>query len=240
MLRSILLSRDESTVRIITRAFRNLEVEARHFLNTSDALAEIKANRYDSIVVDDDIEDPHVIIESVLALPSCSKLVRIVLAQPSVKMHAVFKSGTQVILYKPLSPERVRHGLRAVRNLMARERRRGSARVQTMVPARMSGRNAKGAARQVFIADLSESGAALNYEDGPLAPGSQSLEFALPGNPERIHCTAELVWQDNEGTAGLRFLDMPTYARKQLSEWLKDQANKPSGEFMAKGAGNPA
>ncbi|MBV9342954.1 MAG: PilZ domain-containing protein [Acidobacteria bacterium] len=240
MLRSILLSRDESTVRIITRAFKDLEVEAHHCPDASRALSEVSANRYDAIVVDDEIEDAHIMLEKVLELPSCSKSVRIALAQPTAKMHAIFKTGTQIILYKPLSAERVRHGLRAVRNLMARERRRGASRVHTMLPARMSSRNAKGGVRQVFIADLSDSGAALSYENGPVPPGNVSLEFSLPGNPERVHCTAELVWQANEGSAGVRFVDMPTYARKQLSEWLKENAGSTSAEVMAKHAGNPA
>ena len=236
MLRSLLLSRDESTVRIITRAFRVLEVETHHSPESPDALSKLGTSRYDAIVVDDEIDDAHLMLEKVLELPSCSKSVRIALAQPTAKIHSVFKTGTQVILYKPLSPERVRHGLRAVRNLMARERRRGAARVQTMLPARMSSRNTKGAVKQILIADLSESGAAINCQDGPVTAGSMSLEFALPGNPERIHCTAELVWQDNEGSAGLRFLDMATYARKQLSEWLKDNAKSDSA-VMASGAG---
>jgi len=42
---------------------------------------------------------------------------------------------------------------------------------------------------------------------------------------EIIHATAELVWQDDEGAAGVRFLDMPSYARKYLLQWLKIQPN---------------
>jgi hypothetical protein len=53
-----------------------------------------------------------------------------------------------------------------------------------------------------------------------------NLDFALPGSSDIIHATAELVWRDNEGAAGIRFLDMPSYARKQLMQWLKDQAQE--------------
>ncbi|MBV9181222.1 MAG: PilZ domain-containing protein [Acidobacteria bacterium] len=223
MLRSLLLSRDEGTVRLITRIFKDLDVEAQHFAESSEAIAKISNSRFDAIVVDDQVDDAHLVLEKAIEFPSCSKSVRIALAQPDVKMNAIFRTGTQVILYKPLSLERVRHGLRAVRNLMARDRRRGGERVQTMLPAKMTPR--RGTSKDIVIVDLSDSGAAINLENGDLrATGSVGLDFVLPGNPERIHCTAELVWQDNQGNAGMRFVDMATFGRKQLCEWLKENA----------------
>jgi len=223
MLRSLLLSRDDDTVRILKRCFKDLDVDLEHFSETKVAVQKAAELRYDAIVVDDEVEDAKALLERVMELASCTKAVRIALAHPAAKMDSVFKIGTQVILYKPLSPERVRHGLRAVRNLMARERRRGAKRVHTMISARLSPRQSRGTGKQVLIADLSESGAAINFEAGDLPTSSAlNLDFALPGSPDRIHAIAELVWQDNQGVAGLRFLDMPSYARKQLCEWLKE------------------
>lgn len=224
MLRSLLLTSDEQTVRVVTRGFKDLEVGLEHIPEPEKALAAMAQNRYDAIVVDDKVENSEAILQKVIELHACNKSVRIVLADPAVAMNAVFKNGTQVIIYKPLSAERVRQGLRAVRNLMARDRRRTSKRVATMMPARVSPRQARGSHRQVLIADLSDSGAAIHCENGDLPiSGTLNLEFVLPGHSEMIHATAELVWQNNEGAAGVRFLDMPTYARKHLTQWLKDQ-----------------
>jgi hypothetical protein len=222
MLRSLLVSREEKTVHIVGRVFKDLEIEFEHCAEPSVALQKLTQGRYDAIVLDDQIEESVGILQKVLALPSCSKGVRIVLAEPVAAMHAVFKTGTQVILYKPLSLERVRHGLRAVRNLMGRDRRRGSSRVSTTLTARI--RHGKGSGTQVFIADISDSGAAIHCGDGGLPySGNLHLDFALPGDPDRIHVTAELVWQNNAGAAGVRFLDMASYARKKLSRWLKEE-----------------
>jgi hypothetical protein len=238
MLRSLLLSHDDSAIRIVAKSFKDLDVELEHYSDVKTAVKKSGEMRYDAILVDDEVEDARLLLERVMELPSCSKAVRIALADPSAKMDAVFKVGTQIIIYKPLSTERVRHGLRAVRNLMARERRRGAKRVHTMISARMSPRNSRGTSRQVLIADLSESGAAIHFEAGDL-PASTilNLDFALPGNPERVHATAELVWQDNEGAAGLRFLDMPSYARKQLAEWLKESSKATNPTALANRAG---
>jgi hypothetical protein len=238
MLRSLLLSGDEAAIRIVAKSFKDLDVELEHYSDVKIAVKKSAELRYDAILVDDDVEDARLLLEHVMELPYCSKAVRIALADPSAKMDAVFKVGTQIIIYKPLSIERVRHGLRAVRNLMARERRRGAKRVHTMISARMSPRNSRGTSKQVLIADLSESGAAIHFEAGDL-PASTilNLDFALPGSPDRVHATAELVWQDNQGAAGLRFLDMPSFARKQLAEWLKETSKNSNVTALANRAG---
>ncbi len=223
MLRSLLLSREDATVRVIARGFKDFEVELESCPDPEEFVRLLHRARFDAIVIDDEVENAHTIVGQLSTIPSCSKAVRIVLAEPKIAMHSLFKTGTQVMLYKPLSTERVRQGLRAVRNLMARERRRGPQRISAMVPARISPRHSRIAAIQVLLADLSDTGAAIRYEKGDLpVTGTINLEFALPGTPDRIHCLAELVWQDYQGSGGLRFSDMPNFARQQLSEWLKE------------------
>jgi|SRR5579863_5994030 len=236
MLRSLLVTRDEKTVHIVGRVFKDLDVQFEHYDDAGTALEKLTKGRYDAIVLDDQVEESVAILETALELPSCSKAVRIVLAEPATAMHAVFKTGTQVILYKPLSLERVRHGLRAVRNLMGRDRRRGSSRVATTLAARI--RHGKGASVPVFIADMSDSGAAIHCGSGDLPySGNLQLDFALPGDSDRIHVTAELVWQNNEGAAGVRFLDMASYARKKLSHWLKEELSEKGAKGIATRAG---
>lgn len=236
MLRSLLVSRDEKTVHTVGRVFKDLEVEFEHCSDAVAALEQLAKHRYDAVVLDDQIDDAAGTLEKVLALPTCNKAVRIILAEPIAAMHAVFKTGTQVILYKPLSADRVRHGLRAVRNLMARERRRGFGRVPTTITARA--RHRKGSAIQVSIADLSDSGAAIQTKSGHLPySGSLQLDFALPGDPDRIQVTAEVVWQNSKGAAGVRFLDMASHARKKLGRWLKEELAENGGQALAARAG---
>jgi ActR/RegA family two-component response regulator len=236
MLRSLLVSRDEKTVHIIGRVFKDLEVEFEHCSEAGVAFQILAKHRYDAVMVDDQIEDAAAILERVLELSTCNKAVRIILAEPVAAMHAVFKTGTQVILYKPLSADRVRQGLRAVRNLMARERRRGFGRVATTIAARV--RHRKEAAIKVSIADLSDVGAAIQCPNGYLPySGNLQVDFALPGDSDRIQLTAELVWQNNQGDAGLRFLDMASHARKKLAKWLKDELRENAGRTVAARAG---
>jgi hypothetical protein len=225
MLRSLLLSPDENTIRVMGRIFKELDVEVEHFSEPTAAIADAAKTRYDAIVLDDTVSHCHTLLAKILELPSCNKSVRILLAEPHAAMHSIFKSGTQIVLYKPLSVDRVRHGLRAVRNLMARDRRRGIKRVSTIIQARMS--VGKMAMRDVLITDLSDSGAAITYEEGNLSTaGKLRLDFALTEDTDIIQAAAELVWQDSQGSAGLRFIDMASSGRKRLAQWLKIQSSE--------------
>lgn len=224
MLRSILVSPDVNTVRVIGRVFKDLEVICEHTSDAGAIFSNDPKRRLDAVVVDDAIAGAASVLEKVPTIAGCSKAVRIVLADPGGENHAAFKASAQVILYKPISAERIRHGLRAVRNLMGRDRRRGTKRVTTMIPVRI--RYGRSAGAQVFIADLSESGAALQCGAGDFpAAGSMHMDFAIPGDAERIHVAAELMWQNNEGGAGVRFLDMAMSARRRLGQWVKEQAS---------------
>jgi len=236
MLRSLLLSSDDNAARVITRIFKDLEVECEHCTDATRALQLIAKHRYDAVVIDDSIEQASMVLEKLIEAPGYSKSVRILLVDSSCS-SLTSKGSAQISLYKPLSPERVRHGLRAVRNLLARDRRRGAKRVPTMLSARI--RHGRASVTKVFISDLSDSGAAVQCTDGGLPSGNIHIDFSIPDDPDRIHVVAELVWQDSEGTAGVRFSDMASSARKRLTEWLKQEgANVGKDRFsLAKSIG---
>lgn len=235
MLHSLLLSSDRDTARVVTRVFKDLEVDIDHCEETFSALSQAIEHHYDAIIIDDSMEEPHVALQKLIEIPSCSTSVRIILADPSVALHPVFRASTQVVIYKPLSPDRVRQGLRAVRNLMTRERRRGNSRIPINLSARMSPAHSRGAGKQITITDLSETGAAIRCDlDHLPASGGVTLDFSLPNEPEIIHATAELVWQDNKERAGIRFLDMPSHARKQLARWIKEHPSKAGRSIGAR------
>jgi len=230
MLRSLLLSCEDNASRIIIRGFKDLEVECEHCTDATRALQLIDKNRYEAVVIDDSIEQASMVLEKLIEAPGYSKSVRILLVDSSCA-SLTSKSSAQISLYKPLSPERVRHGLRAVRNLMARDRRRGAKRVPTMLNARL--RHGRASGTKVFISDLSDSGAAIQCADGGLPAGNIHIDFSIPDDPDRIHVVAELVWQDREGTAGVRFSDMASSARKRLTEWLKQEGAKVGQDRFA-------
>jgi DNA-binding response OmpR family regulator len=233
MLRALLLCEDDVSTRTITRVFKDLGVGVEHCLHPLGAAKEIKTERFDAILIDDAVSGAMSILDSAQILPNCEKSVRILLAGVPTRIGIAFQTGAQIILYKPLSQERVRHGLRAVRNLMARERRRGPKRVRVDFPATLV--YEKGRTCEVSIEDLSESGAALRSA-APLTNSAPfSFECVLPGTQAMLKAKAEIVWQGAGRTFGIRFTDVSALSRKMLIEWLKATAHSNSEmSFTAK------
>ena len=228
---SLLITSDDNAARVVGRVFKDLEVECEHSTDSKAALGVISKRRYDAVVIDDSMDGARSVLERLIEAPGYSKSVRILLADAQCNASIAFKGHAQVVLYKPLSSERVRHALRAVRNLMARDRRRGVARVSTMISARI--RQGRTAGTQVFISDLSDSGAAIQCGEDVMPSGNMHMDFALPNDHDRIHVVAEMIWQDNEGAAGIHFIDMASSSRKRLAQWMKEEAVKANDERLA-------
>ncbi len=237
MLSALVLSKEETVIRVISRVFKDLGVEVEQFVDQKLALRKVSAKKFDAIVADDEIDCAIQLLESARDLPLCRKSVRILLAGGAAATGSSFQGATQIVLYKPLSAERVRHGLRAVRNLMAQERR-SFKRVRVEMQARLS--FGKVTNRQVAIEDLSDSGAAI-HSDNPLPASAQlTFECTLPDFNETIKAKGEIVWQDPHGGVGIRFLDMPAHSRKRLVEWLALESSMTSNDLATSGLAAPA
>jgi CheY-like chemotaxis protein len=234
MLRTLLLCEDDASVRIVTRVFKDLGVDVEHCLHPLGAGKAIKTERFDAIMVDDAVSGARGILDSAQILPNCEQSVRIILAGTPTKIGNALQSGAQIVLYKPLSQERVRHGLRAVRNLMGRERRRGPKRVRVDFPAQLV--YERGQSFEVTVEDLSDSGAAFRGAE-PL-PNSIRFSFqcTLPDTQAMLKATAEVVWQSTDGMFGIRFTDVSAPSRKMLIEWLRAKANGKSEHVSTIGA----
>ena len=66
MLHSLLLSSDRDTVRVVTRVFKDLEVDIDHCEETFSALSQAIEHHYDAIIIDDSMEEPHVALQKLI------------------------------------------------------------------------------------------------------------------------------------------------------------------------------
>jgi DNA-binding response OmpR family regulator len=234
MMRTLLLCEDDASVRIVTRVFKDLGVDVEHCLHPLGAGRAIKTERFEAIMVDDGVPGARAILDNAQILPNCEKSVRILLAGTPTKMGNALQSGAQIVLYKPLSQERVRHGLRAVRNLMGRERRRGPKRVRVDLPAQLV--YERGQRFGVMVEDLSDSGAAVRCAESLPNSIRFSFECTLPDTQAMLKATAEVVWQSTGGMFGIRFTDVAAPSRKILIEWLRGKGNPKSEHDFTIGA----
>jgi CheY-like chemotaxis protein len=236
MLRSLLLSQDEGAVRVLTRLLRDLKIEVEHHTDPHAAVQRLEQGIFDAIIVDgDDHQSATLVLQTTHALPSSRTRLVVVLARAPTDVLLGFGVGAHIALYKPISVERVGLGLRAVRNLMARERRRASERIPVKIPATL-GR--AGSGTPVVIVDLSDGGAAILGGQPLPSAGLLTLDCLLPDTTDPFIATAEVVWQDTQGQSGIRFVNVAFTSRHILVEWLKAQSRNDQKPTGAKAAAN--
>jgi hypothetical protein len=148
-----------------------------------------------------------------------SLLVGIVSAQSNVR--GTFTAGANFVLYRPISPDRARASLRAASHLIRRDKRRHP-RMPVHAQASVSYPAVENA--PATLIDLSEEGLALQCEQRLPTKTKVYFRFNLPGQLRWIQLAGETVWQDSSGRAGIRFVQVPHFARLLLQDWLGARA----------------
>lgn len=231
---AVLISHDASAVQLLTRVLRDLRVGVEHFPKPADALLRMTQRPVDAIIVDADDREPALsLLETARELATCKRALGIILSRTGAGQTT--PTGAHIVLYKPISIERVAHGLRAIRNLMARERRSGSYRVPVEIQASI--KSDRIGAMEVVLVDLSEGGAAIRSTKPLPISGLLSLECHLPETSALMSATAEVVWSDTKNQFGVRFVDIPFGSRSTLANWLKGNAHLGRSAARGRAAG---
>jgi c-di-GMP-binding flagellar brake protein YcgR len=226
-LKALLLCSDEKIVRVLRRTLGDLEIGVELCAEPDAALRKLTRQRYEAIIVHCSSPGAAEVLKSARSAPCNKQAVAVAIVDPEIALKFVFELGAHFVLYKPVSAERAKSSFRAARALMKRERRR-NVRVGVQLPVVIRNPEA-GANRKVITHDLSEGGMAIAIPSGGKRPtGRWQVAFTLPGTDTSLELPAEFAWEGNTAQAGLRFLDVPPEAGRQMREWLKQ--NSPDTE----------
>lgn len=215
-LKSLLLSSDEKTVRILRRVLSDLEIGVDHCAGLDDALRKITRTRFEAIIVDAaSVKESADVLRAAQAAPVNKRALAIVLVDPSVGLKGGFEMGAHFVLHKPLAVERAKSSFRAVRALMRRERR-----LQLRVPIQVSV-ECRGTNRYMAkTLDLCEGGMALQFSSRVMNESTMRFSLELPGLDRRLEIVGELAWEGQSDQAGVRFKNTSDEQRKMLQQWL--------------------
>jgi PilZ domain len=225
-LKTLLLSSDEKTVRILRRVLGDLEIDVEHCSTPDDAIRQITRQRFEGIIVDvTNMEEAGTVLRGAKAAPVNKRALAIVLVESSVGMKGGFDMGAHFVLHKPFAVERAKASFRAVRALMKRERRM-QMRVPVQVPVRCFGDSQYNA----NTIDLCEGGMAILFSGR--VPKENPLRFSLelPGPGPGIEIEGELAWEGNDKQAGVRFKDATDEQRSTLRQWLSSHLPEPDAD----------
>ena len=222
-LKSLLLSSDEKTVRILRRVLSDLEIDVEVSSSAEDAIRKITRQRFEAIIVDGaNVEEAGSVLRAAKAAVVNKRALSIVLVEAAIGLKGGFEMGAHFVLHKPFAVERAKSSFRAVRALMKRERRL-QLRVPVQVPVECFG----GASYRARTLDISEGGMAIQFSGR--VPKDNSLRFSLelPGMRKRLDIYGEMAWEGSGEQAGVRFKNPSDEQRNALRQWLDSQLPEP-------------
>jgi DNA-binding response OmpR family regulator len=219
---ALLVSGDDSASEILSQVLPASGIAVERFSDLATAIDRLHQQRFDALILD--FEDPQAaaqVLEQARKLNSGSAPVTVALVAERASARDVLSGGVHFVLYKPLSEDKARAGLRAVAALLNRERRRAH-RVPVQAPVELTlpdTRKAEG-----ILLDLSETGMEVLTAE-PQAPGALlNFRFKLPDGSLEVHAHGQVAWAKPNGQTGVRFLDLEVSVKAQLQVWLQAAA----------------
>jgi|SRR5215470_6533063 len=229
-LQSLVLCSDEKIVRVLRRVLNDLDIAMEPCAEVDLAIQKLSRRRFEAVIVDcDDAEVAGQILKAARNSPSNKKAVAVAIINGQTDVRAAFELGAHFALYKPISAERAKASFRAARALMKCERRR-AARVPVEMPVmyRFKSHGPGGTLERTVSSDLSEDGIGVRLARRQGNRGPMHLQFKLPGAKVLVEAEAELAWENPNGQAGIRFIELPDDTRQTLRGWLRK--NSPAME----------
>lgn len=222
-LKSLLLSSDEKTIRILRRVLSDLEIEVDHCSQSEQAIRKITRERFEAIIVDcADAGKSSQVLQAAKAAPVNKRALTIVLVEAEVNLRGGFEIGAHFVLHKPLSGERSKASFRAVRALMKRERRQ-QLRVPVQIPVLCVGEHSY----RAQTLDLCEGGMAVQFQDRVARQQALRFSLDLPGEDQKLELHGVTAWEGHSKQVGVRFLDVTPDQQATLRRWLNSQLPEP-------------
>jgi CheY-like chemotaxis protein len=222
ILQALLVSSDDPAAEVLGRVLPDYAIALERSSNSEISLARIEQQKFDVLILDfDDPEHATQVLQHSRKLRSGSPPLTVALVVEPAKVRDVLSGGAHFVLYKQLSEQSARAGLRAVAALLKRERRR-SLRVPIQAPVELSlpdGRHVEG-----ILLDLSETGMDVLTAECQVPESLLRFRFKLPQGTE-IEAHGRVAWANANGQTGVHFLDVPPEISAGLKQWVQSVAN---------------
>jgi DNA-binding response OmpR family regulator len=224
---ALLVSSDDSASEILGRVLPASGIALERFSDLATAVDRLHQQRFDALILD--FEDPKAaaeVLEQARRLNSGNAPITVALVAERASARDVLSGGAHFVLYKPLSEDKARAGLRAVAALLNRERRRAH-RVAVQAPVEITlpdTRKVEG-----ILLDLSETGMEVLTAEPQASADPLEFRFQLPDGSLEVHAHGQVAWAKSNGQAGVRFLDLDESVKAQLQIWLQAAAGIQGG-----------
>lgn len=192
------------------------------------AVERLGANNYSALVLDLESSGAENVLRMAHLLPVPERPVVFAMVSPRMHVATAYECGANFVLYKPLQPEQVLRSLRAARGFMPPNRplnrqkdRRSSMRheVRYLVHFDLPG----AVCYPALLLDVNADG--MSVQTTGAIPLTKSMPFRLQlPHGQRVRGSAEVIWTDSSGRAGLLFSHLAAQGRQRIEALLSSHS----------------
>jgi DNA-binding response OmpR family regulator len=215
-LQALLVSMDDSAADVLGRVLPAMGITVDRSSDAETTVARIEQQKFDAVIVD--FDDPAVAGDTLRRVKSLNaKTLSVALVDDPGKVRDILSGGAHFVLYKPVSEDGAKAGLRSVSALLSRERRRAF-----RVPVQASVVITLPDTRKVdgILLDLSETGMDVLTAEAQAAGSLLAFQFQLPDGSLHVEAHGQVAWANPNGQTGVHFVDVPADTLASLKTWL--------------------
>jgi len=219
-LQALLVSSDDAASDVLGRVLSGFEIAMDRSSDPETTLTRIQQQKFDALIADfDEPQLAHDVLAEAKKLGSVP--ISIALVADSSRVREILSGGAHFVLYKPLSDDAARAGLRPAAGLLSRERRR-ALRVPVQAPVEIT--HADRRKVDGILLDISETGMEVLTAEAQKEGAILSFKFQLPDVENELEARAEVAWANSNGQTGVRFVDLAGGGESKLKDWLRTAA----------------
>jgi hypothetical protein len=219
-LSSMVVSRDWLEVSVLECILGGLHMEVAVESEPQKAIARLSKSKIDALIVDCDLNGSCQLLRQLQAPQKQPNTVPLVIMGGPNSVSNFDETGALFAFEKPISVEQAVRTLSAARNMIVDGRLRYH-RTGIEVPVAVSckGKDMK----QAHLVNVSQGGMQVHTDHFIDADTVLQVHFELPGARAAMKTHAQVVWRDNCGNFGMRFLNVSRPQQRTLQLWLAQQ-----------------
>ena len=219
-LSSMVVSRDWQEVSVLECILGGLHMDVSVENEPQKALDRLSKSKIDALIVDCDLNGSTQMLRQLQSGERIPMTVPLVIMGGPRTIDRLDQSGAMFAFEKPISVEQAVRTLSAARSMILDGRLRYH-RTGLEVPVSVKCKGQK--PKDAHLVNVSQGGMQIRTADPVDAAVPMQVSFDLPGAKSGMKANAEVVWQDNRGNMGVRFVKVAEPQKRTLQLWLAQQ-----------------
>jgi DNA-binding response OmpR family regulator len=217
-LSSMVISRDRHEISVLECILGGLHIDVQVESEPARAQAKLAKSRVDALIVDSQLDGSMGFLREIVRLKNQNSVPLVIVGGPEAR--TVHQNQAAPFLFeKPISVEQAVRILGSARNTIL-NRRLHYHREPVDTPVLVCAGDQR---IQAQMLNISQGGAKIHWQSQMELSEEIDLGFVLPRNPKRMAFRARVTWTNQNGDAGVKFVNVTQAARRDLQLWLERQ-----------------